>query len=212
MNAQEGPFGPLENSPFDSDDLPSASDPSSVGTDDAATGNQEETDAERCARIAAKIKMRSIRELTVDTTQPIERGGKGGTFPSNCATQIYGPYDTTPNSGAGTSHAWATSTASWTAPSFYHRPLYFDQPNLERYGHYVGNWQCQSVISAADFFATIPTLPYRMVAEPPGQCVYTTGFGRPGNCNSHLYPCVPVSAKGLMVHYLGLTGLVFLAL
>jgi hypothetical protein len=63
---------------------------------------------------------------------------------------------------------------AWTLPrpsaTFCHRPLYFEELNLERYGRSAG--VLQPVVSAARFFATIPTLPYQSVARHPDVCYY----------------------------------------
>jgi hypothetical protein len=70
----------------------------------------------------------------------------------------------------------------WAAPNFYHRPLYFEQKNLERYGYHYGGVCTQSAVSAAHFFATIPVLPYKITMHKPHECDYTLGHYRPGNC------------------------------
>ncbi len=36
------------------------------------------------------------------------------------------------------SRPWLAFSYCWTAPSICHRPLYFEEPNLERYGHSAG--------------------------------------------------------------------------
>lgn len=96
----------------------------------------------------------------------------------------------------------------WTATAFAHRPLYFEQVNVERYGHNAG---ClQPVISAAHFFATIPILPYKMGQDHPNECLYALGHSRPGDCNAwerhdlRWSPCGTISQGAVT------TGLVFL--
>jgi hypothetical protein len=88
-------------------------------------------------------------------------------------------------SGGGTTRGWPANLYAWDAPSFYHRPLYFEQPNLERYGHFHRSWRLQSAISAAHFFASVPTLPLKMCVHKPCERVHTLGHFRPGNCNPH---------------------------
>jgi hypothetical protein len=77
--------------------------------------------------------------------------------------------------------SFPTSMYHWDATCFCHRPLYFEEINLERYGYGCG---CclQPLASAAHFFGTIPALPYCMAAECPHECVYTLGHYRPGSC------------------------------
>lgn len=67
----------------------------------------------------------------------------------------------------------------WVAPGLCHRPLYFEEPNLERHGR---TYHClQPIVSGVHFFGTVPILPYRMVVEPCHDCNYTYGHRRPGS-------------------------------
>ena len=103
---------------------------------------------------------------------------------------------------------FATTTFTWKAAGYCHKPLYFEDWNLERYGHSHG---ClDPVISAAHFFVTLPVLPYKMGVELPWECVYPLGYYRPGNCAPWTVPAVPISARGFAVEAATITGLVFL--
>ena len=66
-------------------------------------------------------------------------------------------------------------------PDLCHKPLYFEDVQLERYGHMAGPW-VQPFVSCADFFLRIPILPYEMGLEPPNECIYALGYYRPGSC------------------------------
>lgn len=102
----------------------------------------------------------------------------------------------------------------FAAPAVYSRPLYFEQPNVERYGHYVGVCRrdnlTQSAISAAHFFATVPVLPYKMGANCPDECNYVLGAYRPGSCNPHQLVWPEFSLRGLAFEGAAVTGLIFL--
>jgi hypothetical protein len=92
--------------------------------------------------------------------------------------------------------SWPTSYYLWDATCLCHRPLYFEEINLERYGYGCG---CclQPLASAAHFFGTVPALPYCMAAECPHECVYTLGHYRPGSCppwRCHWPPADPLAA------------------
>ena len=91
---------------------------------------------------------------------------------------------------------WPTFVYNWNATCLCHRPLYFEQINLERHGY--GCCECvQPAVSAAHFFATIPALPYCMAAQCPSECVYTLGHYRPGSCppwRHHWPSCDPLAA------------------
>jgi hypothetical protein len=106
---------------------------------------------------------------------------------------------------------WAQSNYQWAATSLCHRPLYFEQVNVERYGYTVSPI-LQPAISGAHFFLTIPTLPYKMVVQPPHECVYTLGYYRAGSRVPRrwhhmdlVWDPTAVAVEGLLV-----TGLVFL--
>lgn len=96
----------------------------------------------------------------------------------------------------------------WTATAFAHQPLYFEQVNVERYGHNAG---ClQPVFSAAHFFGTIPILPYKMGMDHPNECIYTLGHSRPGDCNAWERHELRWSLCGAIAQGAVTTGLVFL--
>jgi hypothetical protein len=107
----------------------------------------------------------------------------------------------------GTSRAWPSSCYGWEAPGVCHRPLYFEQVNLERYGYSCG--VAQPLVSAAHFFGTIPALPYLIAAQPCGECVYTLGHYRPGSCAPFHLHRPPLSLRGAAVEAGVVTGLIF---
>jgi hypothetical protein len=86
------------------------------------------------------------------------------------------------NHTVGYSRDWIPLSYSWEAPQLKYNPLYFEDPQLERYGNEVGI--LQPFLSGARFYATIPTLPYQMMSEGNSVChtVYDFGYGRPGDC------------------------------
>ena len=103
---------------------------------------------------------------------------------------------------------WETTPFQWDAPALCHRPLYFEEINLERYGYSVG--LLQPGVSAAHFFGSVVALPYKTWAEPPHQCVYTLGHYRPGSCVPYRYH-YPRFSPGAGLWQAGVvTGLIFL--
>ena len=68
----------------------------------------------------------------------------------------------------------------WDSSLYCHRPLYFEDVNLERYG--LGFGVVQPALSAAHFYGNIAILPGRLLFQPPCECRYTLGHYRPGNC------------------------------
>lgn len=124
--------------------------------------------------------LRTITELT-DATQ-----AAAGRFPAECPA---------PHSRHFEPRDWPETTFMWKASALCHKPLYFEDVQLERYGHSWGP-VVQPVISGAEFFATVPILPYKMGVELPWECVYPLGYYRPGDCAPYMIPPVPVSVRG----------------
>ena len=73
---------------------------------------------------------------------------------------------------------WVSTYALWKSPNLAHRPLYFEDANLERFG---GERLGQPLFSAAHFFASVATLPYQIGQNPGNDLYYVSGYGRPGN-------------------------------
>lgn len=112
-----------------------------------------------------------ITNLTVDISLP----------PGRAPGADLSPGATRPVGDARLVVGWATIDFTWVPTNMVHRPLYFEQVNLERYGYSVG--PClQPIVSGAHFFAVIPALPYKMAVQCPTECVYTLGHYRPGDC------------------------------
>ena len=89
---------------------------------------------------------------------------------------------------------WTMTTFTWTASSLCHKPLYFQDEQLERYGHSWGPIS-QPIVSGVHFFGSLAFLPYKMGLNPPNECVYPLGYYRPGNCAPWLAPAIPLSAR-----------------
>ncbi len=92
---------------------------------------------------------------------------------------------------------FAMKTFSWKASALCHKPLYFEQPGVERYGHTFGPF-LQPIIGTGHFFASVIMLPYKMGLEPPWECVYPLGHYRPGSCAPYTVGPVPISLRGAM--------------
>lgn len=90
---------------------------------------------------------------------------------------------------------FASITYTWTASGLCHKPLYFEDVQVERYGHMAGPF-VQPFASAAHFFLTLPVLPYKMGLETPNECMYTLGYYRPGNCAPYMLDPIPLSVRG----------------
>jgi hypothetical protein len=104
---------------------------------------------------------------------------------------------------------WMPSTFAWHASGLCHKPLYFEDVQLERYGHTTGPYT-QPFISSAHFFLNIATLPYHMAINPPHECQYALGYYRPGNCAPWMLQPIPLSLRGGLAEAGVIVGGVFL--
>jgi hypothetical protein len=123
---------------------------------------------------------------------------KAGDFPHECPLGAE-PFEP---------RCWSPTTYTWTAAATCHKPLYFEEVALERYGHTWGPI-LQPLISAGHFFITVPLLPYKMGLEPPCECIYTLGYYRPGSCAPYILDPLPLSIRAAMFEAAGVAGFMF---
>jgi hypothetical protein len=105
--------------------------------------------------------------------------------------------------------AWIDQTLAAPIYAFYHQPLYFEDPNAERCGETWGI--LQPAVSAAQFYLTIPALPYLIGALPPKEPVESLGdcaWGCKFRYRDAYLP--PLSLKGAALQGAAVTGLIFL--
>ena len=100
---------------------------------------------------------------------------------------------------------WRPVCYTWTASATCNKPLYFEEPQLERYGHSTGRFT-QPIVSAVHFFATVPLLPYFMGVYPVEECQYTLGYYRPGGCAPYMLDPFPLSVRGAFCEGMVLAG------
>jgi hypothetical protein len=92
---------------------------------------------------------------------------------------------------------FAPMTFTWKASGLCHKPLYFEDEDLERYGHTWGPF-LQPLLCGAHFFLSVPMLPYNMGLQPPCECIYTLGYYRPGDCAPYKIDPLPISVRAVM--------------
>ena len=95
---------------------------------------------------------------------------------------------------------------TWKSSELMHKPLYFEDVALERYGHSAGPI-VQPVVSTGHFFANIAVLPYKMGIHPMSECQYALGYYRPGNCAPWQIPAIPLSGRGALMQAGVMTGM-----
>jgi|SRR3954452_12194073 hypothetical protein len=158
------------------------------------------------------IENKPLNQLGISITEP------AGKLPTNLATSCWNQINTQA-AGAPGARCWPVANYNWDATCFYHNPLYFEEVNLERYGYQCGDRSCcvtcgrecclQPAASAAHFYGSLLALPYCMSAECPGDCVYTLGHYRPGNCNPwrrHWPPFDPIAAAATAGFWVGMVA------
>lgn len=108
-----------------------------------------------------------------------------------------------------TVRVFAPASYAWAASNLTYNPLYFEDADLERYGHHYPEW-VQPFASGGLFAVQVAALPYQMAIDPPCACVSPLGFHRPGECVPTRKKAVPwnprAAAKAAGVY----TGLIFL--
>jgi hypothetical protein len=100
------------------------------------------------------------------------------------------------------------SVFSWTASNINYYPLYFQDPQLERYGHTYG-W-AQPAVSLGRFGVQLVGLPYQMALDPPCKRMYPLGYYRPGEPAPKLFYPIPFNARAAAVAGGFYTGLAFI--
>ncbi len=129
------------------------------------------------------------------------RPSEAGEVPYECT---FGEERVALNSGRD----WPETCYTWKASGLCHKPLYFEQAHMERYGHSWGP-VLDPVISGAHFFASVPLLPYKMGLEPPCECIYPLGYYRPGSCAPRYIEPWPWSIRGAALEGAAFTGLFY---
>ena len=103
------------------------------------------------------------------------------------------------------SRDFTESIVTWKASGACHKPLYFEDVQLERYGHELGP-VVQPVISTARFFGDVVVLPYKMGINPMNECQYSLGYYRPGSCAPWSVGPVPISLRGALMQAKVISG------
>jgi hypothetical protein len=142
------------------------------------------------AQESCEKSLKNLRAYTVDKVKLdiAINGTEGEDYPFECSIDD------------GSMHAgrcWEQTTFMWKASAMCHKPLYFEDEQLERYGH---SWSpcCQTLVSGAHFFTRPFVLPYCMGVEPPCECIYALGHYRPGSCAPYMINPVPLSPRGAL--------------
>jgi hypothetical protein len=113
------------------------------------------------------------------------------------------------SSGPFEPRVFPASTYTWQASNVFYQPLYYEDPDLERYGH-AWPFFIQPVVSSVRFTIQSIGLPYQAVIDPPCCRVYPLGFYRPGECAPKLIYQIPWNTEAAAVEAGAITGVYFL--
>lgn len=156
---------------------------------------EREESEESCREELEKIEADTIS--SIDLSIRVD-GNAGEDFPYECAV----------GSGTHQPRQWPQITYNWKAAAICHKPLYFEQVQLERYGHSWGPY-VQPIMSGVHFFGTVPILPYKMGIRTPRECVYTLGYYRPGSCAPYMIEPIPFTWRAALFQTGVATGISF---
>jgi len=139
-------------------------------------------------------KLRSARIENIDLSIRV-KGEEGADYPFACGlgSDLHAP------------RSWEQITYMWKASGTCHKPLYFEQVQLERYGHSWGPY-LQPIMSGAHFFGSVAALPYNMGIRTPNECVYTLGYYRPGSCAPYMIDPVPFTWRAVFFQGMAVSG------
>jgi hypothetical protein len=180
-------------------DLPLPSGDLSEGMATAPGGVGCKGYADQCRRALRELQGRDITTVVVGV---VIEGTEGDDYPCDCS--LGRDFD----APKYVARNFSPTLFTWKAASLCHKPLYFEDVQLERYGH---SWNpiIQPFMSGAHFFVSVPLLPYKMGLKPPHECVYTLGYYRPGNCAPYMFEPIPLSLRAAVWEAAGITAFAF---
>jgi hypothetical protein len=94
----------------------------------------------------------------------------------------------------------------WAPTNFYHYPLYFEDPALERYGH-TYHPLIQPFASTGRFAGQLVGLPYQMVLHPVHSRQYALGYYRPGEVAPKKHYQIPFNTEATIMETAVVIGL-----
>ena len=187
---------------FELSQLPSYSEPETIPAprDQNSSTPQSQQDIfsiqqYECAQLAEKLRKERLDSISLKISLD---GVQGTDYPIACET----------DTGTYVPRQFATTVFEWKASNVCHKPLYFEQVGLERYGHTTSIPMLSPVVASAHFFASVSLLPYKMGMNPPWECIYPLGHYRPGSCSPYMIPAFPLSVRGGLLQAGAVTGLV----
>jgi hypothetical protein len=180
---QRAAADPFENEPSGENE----NEPSGENFALGATSIEDEAKKaqEFCSKELARLNTSTLRDVALDIGVT---GTPGTDYPYECSIDDGSMYP---------GRCWPQTTYMWKASALCHKPLYFENESLERYGHSWGPY-VQPLVSGAHFFSRLPILPYEMGLEPPNECIYALGHYRPGSCAPYMIDPIPFTWRAAL--------------
>ncbi|MEM6776874.1 MAG: hypothetical protein AAF670_04400 [Planctomycetota bacterium] len=191
-----------ETDPFQ-DETDKASTASGTAPAESKTKAADGESTSKLRGVASLAMLPSVRGISVN--QPLSPG----ILPKNYAAAALESQEAIFHGRGHQRAANPETLVLWDAPWVAYRPLYFEDVWLERHGYDHGC--CQTLFSAAHFFGRIPVLPYMKGASPCGECTYSLGLGRPGDCPPQFCTLPKKSPLGLLYQTAFVSGTTLLA-
>jgi len=186
----------LEPAPGSAEKAPTQLAPMPLPLNEGEAQKLEEKIAYDCKAAREELRRKKLSDISLDIDV---RARKGFEVPHDCQLS-----DT-----AFEPRNWECSDFVWTASGLCHKPLYFEERHLERYGHSTSPYT-QPLLSGAHFYGSVVMLPWNMGLKLPNECVYALGHYEPGDCAPYMIPALPITARAALFEAGAAVGLIYL--
>jgi len=122
------------------------------------------------------------------------------------ADQLPEDFDSRLDKGQYVARQPSPTVLQWAPTNFYHYPLYFEDPALERYGH-TYHPLIQPFASTGRFAGQLVGLPYQMVLHPVHSRQYALGYYRPGEVAPKKHYQIPFNTEATIMETAAVIGL-----
>lgn len=121
--------------------------------------------------------------------------------------QLPEDYDDVLDRGQYVARTPSPAVLQWAPSNFWHYPLYFEDPALERYGH-TYHPIVQPFASTGRFATQLVGLPYQMALHPVCEKQYALGYYRPGEYAPKKMYQIPFNEEATLVQAAAIAGLI----
>jgi hypothetical protein len=152
-------------------------------------------------RVAGPVELPQLKKIT--EIQPFKSCSADGSGVKMCPPNTAGEgSDRCPEQQAlpvfeGAERNFIDIEYCWDAPNLFHTPLYFEDVELERYGHTYCE-PFQTLASAAMFGGQLIGLPYQMALAPVHKREYPLGYYRAGDPAPYKCYQIPLNAEAAL--------------